>query len=173
MTIYQYDQLIPHIEDSAYVANEAVVIGDVTLGAYCSVWPCAVLRGDNEPISLGDGSNAQDGAILHTDPGYPCRVGKNVTIGHQAMLHGCTIEEGALIGIQAVVLNGAVIGEYSLVGAGALVTEGKVFPPRSLILGSPAKVVRSLSAEEVERLQRNARVYRERAIAYKDKLKPL
>lgn len=173
MPIYQYDQYIPQIEDSVYVANEAVIIGRVQLDAHCSIWPCAVLRGDNEPIILGEGSNAQDGAILHTDPGYPCRVGKNVTIGHQAMLHGCTVEDGSLIGIQAVVLNGAIIGKDSLVGAGALVTEGKVFPPRSLILGSPARVVRTLTDEEVARLQRNARVYRERAVSYKNKLKPL
>lgn len=173
MTIYQYDQHSPQIDSTAYVAPEAVVIGRVELGAYSSIWPCAVLRGDNELISLGEGSNAQDGAILHTDPGHPCQVGKNVTIGHQAMLHGCTVEDGSLIGIQAVVLNGAVIGKESLVGAGALVTEGKVFPPRSLILGSPARRVRELTDEEVKGLQRNTNVYRERAVDYKEKLKPL
>lgn len=173
MTIYQFENHRPQIDDSAYVAPEAVVIGKVELGPQTSLWPCAVLRGDNEPIRLGAGSNAQDGAVLHTDPGYPCIVGDNVTIGHQAMLHGCTIEDGALIGIQAVVLNGAVIGKDSLVGAGALVTEGKVFPPRSLILGAPAKVVRELSDEEVNELHKNAEVYRERAKTFKQHLKVL
>lgn len=173
MTIYQYKDFVPAIDDSAYVANEAVVIGRVELGPDSSVWPGAVLRGDNEPIKLGRGSNAQDGAILHTDPGYACVIGENVTIGHQAMLHGCTIEDGALIGIQAIVLNGAVIGKESLVGAGALVTEGKVFPPRSLILGSPAKAVRELTDEEVQGMQRNADTYRKRAQAFKKGLKKL
>src|SRR5690625_634774 len=173
MTIYQYKDFVPAIDDSAYVANEAVVIGRVELGTDSIVWPGAVLRGDNEPIKLGRGSNAHDGAILHTDPGYACVIGENVTIGHQAMLHGCTIEDGALIGIQAVILNGAVIGQDSLVGAGALVTEGKEFPPRSLILGQPAKAVRTLSDEEVEGMRRNARVYRERAQTYKNDLKEI
>lgn len=173
MTIYQFKEHAPKIDDSAYVAQEAVVIGKVEIKANASVWPGAVLRGDNEIISLGEGSNAQDGAVFHTDPGYPCTIGKNVTIGHQAMLHGCTVEDGALIGIKAIVLNGAVIGKESLVGAGALVTEGKVFPPRSLILGSPAKVVRELSDEEVQTMQRNGTNYQQRAQAFKKELKKL
>mgnify|MGYP001183574539 CR=1 FL=1 len=170
MTIYQFKDFIPHIDDRAYVAQEAVIIGRITLGPNSSVWPGAVLRGDNEPITLGADSNIQDGAVLHTDPGYPCTIGERVTIGHQAMLHGCTIEDGALIGIQAVILNGAVIGKESLVGAGALVTEGKVFPPRSLILGSPAKVVRTLTDEEVAALRRNAETYCQRAQDFKQHL---
>src|SRR5699024_783830 len=129
------------IDDSAYVAPEAVVIGKVELGPQTSLWPCAVLRGDNEPIRLGAGSNAQDGAVLHTDPGYPCTVGDNVTIGHQAMLHGCSIEDRGLLSILAVGPNGAVIGKKSIAGAGALGTEGKVFQPRSLITCAPAKIV--------------------------------
>src|SRR5690625_1904330 len=173
MTIYQFEEFSPEIDESAFVAEEAVVIGRIKLGPNSSIWPCAVLRRDNEIISLGEGSNAQDGAVFHTDPGYPCTIGKNVTIGHQAMLHGCTVEDGALIGIKAIVLNGAVIGKESLVGAGALVTEGKVFPPRSLILGSPAKVVRELSDEEVQTMQRNGTNYQQRAQAFKKELKKL
>lgn len=170
MTIYQFKDKIPTLAASAYVANEAVVIGDVRLGENVSVWPGAVLRGDNEPIVLGDNSNAQEGAVFHTDPGFPLTVGKNVTVGHQAMLHGCTVGDGSLIGIQAVVLNGAVIGAESLVGAGALVTEGKTFPPRSLIIGSPAQAIRTLSDEDIAGLQRNAQNYVERGQAFKTEL---
>ena len=170
MTIYQFQDKKPVIAESAYVAAEAVVIGDVHLGEHVSVWPGAVIRGDNEPITLGDGSNAQEGAVFHTDPGYPVTIGQNVTIGHQAMIHGGTIEDGCLVGIQAVVLNGAVIGAESLIGAGALVTEGKVFPPRSLILGHPAKAVRTLTEEEVQGLRQNAQTYIERGKAFKTDL---
>ncbi|HHU94995.1 MAG TPA: gamma carbonic anhydrase family protein [Alcaligenaceae bacterium] len=173
MTLYQLKDKTPVIAPSAYVANEAVVIGDVRLGENVSVWPGAVLRGDNEPIVLGDNSNAQEGAVFHTDPGYPLTVGKNVTIGHQAMLHGCTVGDGSLIGIQAVVLNGAVIGAESLVGAGALVTEGKSFPPRSLIIGSPAKAIRTLTDDDIAGLQRNAQTYVERGQAFKTELKKI
>lgn len=173
MTLYQFKDKTPVIAPSAYVANEAVVIGDVRLGENVSVWPGAVLRGDNEPIVLGDNSNAQEGAVFHTDPGYPLTVGKNVTIGHQAMLHGCTVGDGSLIGIQAVVLNGAVIGAESLVGAGALVTEGKSFPPRSLIIGSPAKAIRTLTDDDIAGLQRNAQNYVERGQAFKTELKKI
>lgn len=173
MTLYQFKDKTPVIAPSAYVANEAVVIGDVRLGENVSVWPGAVLRGDNEPIVLGDNSNAQEGAVFHTDPGYPLTVGKNVTIGHQAMLHGCTVGDGSLIGIQAVVLNGAVIGAESLVGAGALVTEGKSFPPRSLIIGSPAKAIRTLTDDDIAGLQRNAQTYVERGQAFKTELKKI
>lgn len=170
MTIYQFQNKKPVIAESAYVAAEAVVIGDVHLGEHVSVWPGAVIRGDNEPITLDEGSNAQEGAVFHTDPGYPLLVGKNVTVGHQAMLHGCTVEDGCLIGIQAVVLNGAVIGAESLVGAGALVTEGKIFPPRSLIIGSPAKAVRTLSDEDIAGMRKNAQNYIKRGQAFKTDL---
>ena len=173
MTLYQFKDKTPVIAPSASVANEAVVIGDVRLGENVSVWPGAVLRGDNEPIVLGDNSNAQEGAVFHTDPGYPLTVGKNVTIGHQAMLHGCTVGDGSLIGIQAVVLNGAVIGAESLVGAGALVTEGKSFPPRSLIIGSPAKAIRTLTDDDIAGLQRTAQNYVERGQAFKTELKKI
>src|SRR5690606_38983444 len=144
--------------------------GLATLAANSSIRPGAVIRGDNEPIVVGKGSNIQEGAVLHTDPGCTLTIGENVTIGHQAMLHGCTIEDGALIGIQAIVLNRAVIGKNSLVGAGAVVTEGKVFPERSLILGSPAKVVRTLTDEDVANMHKNAKGYAERAARYKTDL---
>jgi len=167
MTCYQLPGKTPTIHATAYVTPEATVIGDVRLGVGVSLWPGAVLRGDNEPIVIGDGSNVQEGAVLHTDHGFALTVGCDVTVGHQAMLHGCTVHDGALIGIQAVVLNGAVIGAGSLVGAGALVTEGKTFPPRSLILGSPAKAVRLLSDAEVEQIRRGSQSYARRSQEYK------
>ncbi len=170
MTCYRLGDLTPEIHDSAYVAVEATVIGLATLAAGSSIWPGAVIRGDNEPIVVGKGSNIQEGAVLHTDPGCPLTLGENVTVGHQAMLHGCTIGDGTLIGIQAIVLNRAVIGKNSLVGAGAVVTEGKVFPDRSLILGAPAKVVRTLSDDDIDKLQKTARGYTERAARYKTEL---
>lgn len=173
MAIYQYDEKIPEIDDEAYVADSADVIGNVTLCRDSSVWYQAVLRGDNENIEVGEGSNVQDGAVLHTDPGYPLRIGKSVTIGHQAMLHGCTIGDGALVGIQSVILNGAVIGRNCLVAAGAVVTEGKEYPDNSLIVGAPAKVVRELSDQAIADIHRNAEEYVRRGTAYKGKLKRL
>ncbi|MDY0309485.1 MAG: gamma carbonic anhydrase family protein [Castellaniella sp.] len=173
MTCYTLGTLTPHIDPSAFVATEATLIGAVTLQAGASVWPGATIRADNEPIVIGENSNIQEGAVLHVDPGKPLRIGRHVTVGHQAMLHGCTVEDGALIGIQAVVLNGAVIGRHCLVGAGALVTEGKVFPERSLILGAPAKAVRTLSDDEVANLENSARSYADRAQQYRTTLRPL
>jgi len=170
MAIYQYDTLAPNLHPEAFIAEDATVIGDVTLEQGVSVWPQAVLRGDNEPIRIGQRSNVQEGAVLHADPGFALTVGQGVTIGHQAMLHGCTIGDGALIGIQAVVLNGAVIGNNCLVGAGAIVTEGKVFPANSLILGAPAKVVRELTAEAIASMQRNAAEYVAKGQSFKEKL---
>jgi carbonic anhydrase/acetyltransferase-like protein (isoleucine patch superfamily) len=172
MPIYRLRDRTPDISASAYVASEATLIGQVIMGDNTSIWSGAVARGDNEPIKVREGSNVQEGAILHADPGFPLEIGARVTVGHQAMLHGCTIGEGSLIGIQAVVLNGAVIGEHSLVGAGAIVTERKVFPPRSLILGAPvapAKVARVLGDEEVANLLR-AETYIERAATFKQDL---
>lgn len=159
MAIYQFGELTPDVHEDVYIAETADVIGQVTLKARSSVWYQAVLRGDSDHLEVGEESNIQDGAVLHADPGYPLKVGKGVTVGHQAMLHGCTIGDGCLIGIQAVVLNGAVIGENSLVGAGAFIKEGAVFPPNSLIVGSPAKVVRELSADVIEGLRQNAQSY--------------
>lgn len=171
MAIYQLGEHAPDIDPSAWVAAEATLIGQVQLQAHSSVWPGAVLRGDNEPIVIGARSNVQEGAVLHTDPGCQLTVGEDVTIGHQAMLHGCTVGAGSLIGIQAVVLNRAVIGEGSLVGAGAIVTEGKVFPPRSLILGAPAKLVRELTEDDAARLKLGTQTYVDRAGRYATELK--
>ena len=173
MACYRFKEWVPAVDDTAYIAPGATVIGWVTLEEHSSVWPGAVLRGDNEPIVVGSGSNVQDGAVLHTDPGCPLTIGAGVTVGHQAMLHGCTVEDGALVGIQAVILNRAVIGRQSLVGAGAVVTEGKVFPERSLILGAPARVVRTLTDDEVSNLQRNSQGYVNRAQEYKTDLEPV
>jgi len=170
MAIYEYDGQRPELHDSVYVAEDATVIGKVALGQGASVWPQAVLRGDNELIEIGAGSNVQEGAVLHTDPGHPLRVGNDVTIGHQAMLHGCRIGDGSLVGIQAVILNGAVIGRNCLVGAGSLVPEGKVYPDNSLILGVPAKVVRELTEEAIQAFHNNARDYVERAQLHKRSL---
>jgi carbonic anhydrase/acetyltransferase-like protein (isoleucine patch superfamily) len=173
MAVYSYSEYIPKIDASAYIADTATVIGQVTLARDTSIWPQAVLRADNEPIEIGPGSNVQEGAVLHNDPGFVLTIGAGVTIGHQAMLHGCAVGDGSLIGIQAVVLNGAVIGRNCLVGAGAVVTEGKVFPDNSVILGAPAKVVRQLSDEDAAKLAGNAREYVEKARRYKTLLKRL
>jgi carbonic anhydrase/acetyltransferase-like protein (isoleucine patch superfamily) len=173
MPVYQIGDDSPDIAPDAFVAPSATVIGKVTLKSRSSVWFGAVLRGDNEPITIGESSNVQEGAVLHTDPGVPLTIGDRVTIGHQAMLHGCTVGDGSLIGIQAVVLNGAVIGRNCLVGAGAIVTERKTFPDRSLILGSPAKVVRELTDEDVARLEASAVSYADRQAQYARELKPI
>lgn len=171
MPIYQLGDDIPKIPNSAYIAAEATIIGNVTLGENVSIWPGAVLRGDNEPIAVGTGSNVQDNAVLHTDPGFPLKIGDNVTVGHQAMLHGCTIGDGSLIGIQAVIMNGAVIGKDCLVGAGALVPEEKSFGERKLIVGAPAKVIRELSDDDIAKMHRAAPGYVKRQELYKEKLK--
>ena len=173
MPIYQIGDDVPDIAPDAFVAPQATVIGKVTLKSRASVWFGAVIRGDNEPITIGKGSNVQEGAVLHTDPGVPLTIGDRVTVGHQAMLHGCTVGDGSLIGIQAVILNGAQIGKGCLVGAGALVTEGKAFPDHSLILGTPAKVVRTLTEEDLLRLQGNAASYVERGQTFKAQLKKI
>ncbi|HET9917701.1 MAG TPA: gamma carbonic anhydrase family protein [Candidatus Binatia bacterium] len=171
MPIYQLGDDLPTIPASAYVAPEATITGKVTLGEDASVWSGVVIRGDNEPIIIGDGSNVQDGAVMHTDPEFPLTVGANVTIGHQAMLHGCTIGDGSLVGIQAVVMNGAVIGKNCLVGAGTIVPEGKIYGERKLILGSPAKVIRELSDEDIEKMRHAAAGYVRRKELYRLKLK--
>ncbi|MGH8675742.1 MAG: gamma carbonic anhydrase family protein [Burkholderiales bacterium] len=171
MALYQLGDDAPQIPASAYVANEATLIGKVTLGERSSVWPGATVRGDNEPIRIGNVVNIQDGAVLHVDPGCPLTLGDYVSIGHQAMLHGCTVGDGSLIGIQAVVMNNAVIGKDCLVGAGAIITESKIFPDRTLILGAPAKVVRELTDKDVAFLRANAELYAERQEMYKAKLK--
>ena len=142
-----------------WVAPSASVIGNVVLGEDASIWFNTVLRGDNEPITIGDRSNVQDGCVLHTDPGFPLTIAADSTVGHMAMLHGCTIGRGSLVGIGAIVLNGAVIGEECLIGAGALVAEGKTIPPRSLVVGSPGRVLRQLTDEDVARIQKSVKGY--------------
>ena len=173
MALYKLGELSPTLAASAYVAPSANVIGKVMLAEDSSVWFGATLRGDNETISIGAGSNVQDGAVLHTDPGFPLTVGTQVSIGHQAMLHGCTVGDGSLIGIQAVVLNAAIIGRGCLVGAGAVITERKVFADGTLILGAPAKVVRELTAEERENLLKLAANYVSRGTYYRSHLRLL
>ncbi|MEL7043420.1 MAG: gamma carbonic anhydrase family protein [Pseudomonadota bacterium] len=156
-----------------FIAPNAAVIGRVTLAPRSSVWFSCVLRGDTDPIEVGEGSNIQDGAVIHADPGFPARIGRNVTVGHTAMLHGCQIGDGSLIGIAAVVLNGAVIGKGCLIGANALVTEGMQIPDGSLVLGSPAKVRKSLSDEQQLALAHNADHYVGNAARYLRDLKSI
>ena len=173
MALYKLGDVSPMMVPSAYVAPSASVIGNVVLAEHSSVWFGATLRGDNETITIGAGSNVQDGAVMHTDPGFPLTIGAHVSVGHQAMLHGCTVGEGSLIGIQAVVLNAAVIGRGCLVGAGAVVTERKVFADGTLILGAPAKVVRELTIEERENLLKVAANYAARGAYYRNHLQPI
>ncbi len=167
MALYRIKDKAPSVHPSAYVAESADIIGDVVLAEGSSVWSHVAMRGDNERISLGERSNVQEGAVLHTDIGYPLSIGEDVTVGHQAMLHGCTVGDGSLIGIQAVVLNGAVIGRHCLVAAGALVTEGKVFEDGMLIMGSPAKAVRPLTEVDMARIKLGTSLYVAKAQEYK------
>jgi len=172
MTVYQLEERVPEIDQTAWVAPSADVIGSVRMAAESSVWFNAVARGDNDLISVGLRSNVQDNTVLHTDPGIPLTIGDDVTVGHSVMLHGCTIGNGCLIGIGSVVLNEADIGEFSIVGANTLITERKSFPARSLIVGSPGRVVRSLSDDEVKGLVAIAGIY-VRKIARYTKLRVL
>jgi carbonic anhydrase/acetyltransferase-like protein (isoleucine patch superfamily) len=164
--IYELDGIRPQVDPTAWVAPTAVLIGNVIVEAGANIWFGAVLRGDNEPITVGAGSNVQENAVLHTDMGFPLTIGANCTIGHKAMLHGCTIETGSLIGMGATLLNGAKIGAGSLVGACALVTEGKEIAPGSLVMGAPAKVVRELDAAAQARLLKSAEGYRANAARF-------
>ena len=154
-----------------WIAPGASVIGSVTLENNASVWFNAVVRGDNEQITIGENSQVQDGAVLHADPGFPCTLGKNVSIGHLAMVHGCTVGDGTLVGIKSVILNGAVIGKNCLIGANALIGEGKVIPDGSLVIGSPGKVARKLTDEEIARINATARNYVNRFKRYQSGLK--
>ena len=173
MAVYQLDALTPDIADSAWVADNAQVIGDVHMAADSSVWFSSVVRGDTATIRIGEGTNIQDGSVLHADVGIPLTIGKHVTVGHMVQLHGCTVGDESLIGIGAIVLNGAKIGKNCLVGAGSLVTEGKEFPDGSMILGSPAKVVRELTPEQIEGLRRSAQHYVNNKNRFKAGLKKL
>lgn len=173
MSLYQLDDLIPCVHESVWIAHSAEVIGNVHLAAHASVWPGAILRGDTACIIIGEGSNVQDGSVLHVDNGMPLTVGRHVTIGHKVVLHGCTIGDESLIGIGAIILNGAKIGNHCLVGAGALVTEGKEFPDGSMILGSPAKAVRQLTPAQIEGLRQSARHYMANARRFRDGLRKL
>ena len=166
MPIYRLDQHSPKLAERTCVAPTAVLIGQVILHASANIWFGAVLRGDNEPITVGENSNIQENSVLHTDVGAPLTIGKNVTIGHSVTLHGCTIGDNSLIGMGATVLNHAKIGANSIVGAGALVTEGKEFPDGALLVGSPAKVLRMLTNEEITRLPNNAHHYSARGQHY-------
>lgn len=170
MPIYRLNDKIPNLHPGAWVADSADIIGDVHLATGVSIWPQAVLRGDNDPIHIGEGSNVQDGSVLHTDVGVPLHIGRHVTIGHKVMLHGCTVGDGSLIGIGAIILNGARIGQNCLVGAGSLVTEGKEFPDGSLILGTPARVVRPLTPEQIAGMRANAEHYLAHARRYRQGL---
>lgn len=173
MPLYELSGVAPQVDSAAWIADSATVIGDVSIGADCSIWYGAVIRGDNEPIRIDAGTNIQEGAVLHADPGFPLHVAAGVTVGHQAMLHGCSIGPDSLVGIGAVILNGARIGRGCLVGAGALVTERKEFPDHALIVGSPAKVLRILGEEELAGLRRNAVHYAERGRVFATELKKI
>ena len=167
MPVWELDGFAPAVDATAWVAPGAQVIGRVTLAPGASVWFNAVLRGDNEPIAVGRDTNVQDGCVFHVDPGFPLVIGADVTVGHKAILHGCTVGDGCLIGMGAVVMNGARIGESSLVGANALVPEGREIPPRSLVLGQPGKVVRSLDDAAVALIREASVRYRERQEQYR------
>jgi carbonic anhydrase/acetyltransferase-like protein (isoleucine patch superfamily) len=156
--------------DQYYIAPNAAVIGDVRLERDASIWFGATLRGDNEPIIIGQGSNVQDGSVVHTDPGFPVHLGQNVSIGHMVMLHGCTIGDGTLIGIGSIVLNGAKIGKNCLIGANTLITEGKEIPDGSVVMGSPGKIVREMTERDLSMIAGPAKSYQDRYRVYRDGL---
>lgn len=170
MPVFRLGEKLPQLAAGVWIAPNATVIGDVRLAANVSIWWNAVLRGDNDPITIGENSNIQDGSVLHTDAGVPLTIGRDVTVGHLVMLHGCTIGDGSLIGIKSVILNGAVIGKNCLIGANTLIPEGKVIPDRSLVMGSPGKVVRELSDEQIARIAHSAEHYVRNAERYRRQL---
>lgn len=170
---YKLDGVAVQQHPESWIAETAVVVGDVIVEKEASVWWGAVLRGDNEPITIGEGSNVQDGAVLHADPGYPLTLKKNVTVGHLAMLHGCEVGENSLVGIGAVVLNGAKIGKCCLIGAKALITEGKEIPDYSLVMGAPGKVVKTFTPEQAEGMLTNAASYQKNWKRFRDGLEKM
>ncbi|MFB9953268.1 gamma carbonic anhydrase family protein [Rhizobium puerariae] len=175
MALYRLDTLSPTVSasDQIWLAPNCTVIGNVTIEEDVSIWFGAVLRGDDEPITIGAGTNIQEGVTGHVDPGYPLTIGKGCTIGHHAIVHGCKIGDNCLIGMGATILNGVVLGDNCLVGANALVTEGKIFPPNSLIVGTPAKVVRELDEAAIEGIRRSAKSYQERYRRFAGGLQPV
>lgn len=175
MALYELDGVSPRLpaDGQVFIADSAEVIGNVRLGSNTSIWFGSVLRGDNEPIEIGDNSNVQDNCTFHTDPGFPMTIGKNCTIGHNVVLHGCTIEDGALVGMGAIIMNGARIGKGSVVGAGAVITEGKVFPDHALIVGAPAKAIRTLDSAQADMLLGGARRYVENGRRFRAGLKKI
>ena len=170
MTIFKFKTFVPNIDSTAWLADDANIIGQVDILKKASVWFGATLRGDNEKILLGEGSNIQENCVLHTDYGYPLTIGKNCTIGHSVILHGCSIEENTLIGMGSTILNGAKIGKGCLIGAGSLITENKVIPDGSLVMGSPGKVIRKLDDAAKKSLIGSALHYQERAAEFKTNL---
>jgi carbonic anhydrase/acetyltransferase-like protein (isoleucine patch superfamily) len=175
MAIYELDGHAPDLpgDGNYFIADTATVIGKVRLHASASVWFGAVLRGDNEWIEIGEGSNVQDNSTCHTDPGFPLTIGKNCTVGHNVILHGCTIEDGALVGMGSIVMNGAKIGRGSVVGAGSVITEGKQFPEYSLIIGAPARVIRTLDAEQAAKMGGAAKSYQRNGPRFRKGLKKI
>jgi len=175
MAIYELDGQGPELpqDGSCYIADTAVVIGKARLQKSTSVWFGAVLRGDNDWIDIGEGSNIQDNSTCHVDPGFPLVVGRNVTVGHNVILHGCTVEDEVLIGMGSILMNGAKIGRCSVVGAGSVITEGKQFPEYSLIIGSPARVIKTLMPDQVAALGRGAAAYQRKGPAYTKGLKKI
>ena len=175
MAIYELDGRAPELpaDGDYFIADTATVIGNVRLHRGASVWFGSVLRGDNEVIEIGEGSNVQDNCTFHTDPGFPMTIGRNCTIGHNVILHGCTIEDGALIGMGAIIMNGARIRKDSVVGAGSVITEGKEYPERSLIVGAPARAVRTLTDEQIKALMRGAPHYVNNGRRFKAGLKKI
>jgi len=173
MPVYRLGDKVPRLAAGVWLAPTATVIGDVRLAENVNLWWNTVLRGDNDPIAIGANSNVQDGSVLHTDDGVPMNIGRDVTVGHLAMLHGCTVGDGSLIGIKSVILNGAVIGKHCLIGANTLIPEGNVIPDRSLVMGSPGKVVRELTDAQVARIAHAAAHYVENAQRYRQFLEEI
>lgn len=173
MAVYELDGVVPKLADDVYVAPNAQVMGNIEMGPASSVWFGAVLRGDNDLIKIGARSNIQDNSVLHTDPGMPLTLGEGVIVGHQVMLHGCTIGDNTLIGIGATVLNGAKIGKNCLIGAHALITEGKEIPDGSMVVGAPGKIIRTLNEQQISMLKLNAEVYVANAKRFKAGLKEI
>lgn len=173
MPVYRLGDRVPQLAAGVWIAPNATVIGDVRLAENVSIWWNAVLRGDNDPIAIGANTNIQDGSVLHTDAGVPLTLGRDITVGHMVMLHGCTVGDGSLIGIKSVILNGAVIGKHCLIGANTLIPEGKVIPDRSLVMGSPGKVVRELTDAQVARIAHSAAHYVQNAQRYRQLLEEI